>query len=80
MRTGVANSSCRNSEGELITCELRSMNQQTRVYCLVIYDDDPPQGTGRPAPMLLDAEVAGWLCEQVRERFPEVWEQQRSLQ
>lgn len=50
-----------NSEGERIAIERREMHGRTPVFCLVIYDDPPPTGTGRPAPMLLDRGTRDWL-------------------
>lgn len=47
-----------NSQGEKIGF-VRSEKQSC--WCLVIYDDAPPVGTGKAAPMMLDAGTAEWL-------------------
>lgn len=54
-----------NTQGERIAIEARKMHGLTPVHCLVIYDDAPPRGTGRPAPMLLDEGTREWLKAEI---------------
>lgn len=54
-----------NTQGERVAIEPRKMHGVTPVHCLVIYDDAPPMGTGRPAPMLLDAGTREWLKAEI---------------
>ncbi len=53
-----------NSERERITIERRILHGQ-EVEVLVMWDDPPPRGSGRPAPMLLDTGLKQWLVEQL---------------
>lgn len=55
-----------NSQGEKIAIEQRILDGKP-VHCLVIYDDLPPIGTGKPAPMLLDDHTQKWLVERIAE-------------
>jgi len=51
-----------NSEGEVIKIEDARL-RGVPVKCLVLYDDMPPNGTGQPAPILLDEGLRKWLLE-----------------
>lgn len=53
-----------NSEGEMVAIEDRQLRGE-KCRCLVIYDDPPPRGSGRPAPMLLDEGTRRWLLAQL---------------
>ena len=59
------NASHTNSEGERIAIETRKLRGVTLVHCLVIYDDAPPHGSGKAAPMLLDKSTREWLKTQI---------------
>lgn len=50
-----------NSVGEKISVEERGP-----IRVLVIWDDEPPLGSGVAAPMLLDESTVQWLLEQLR--------------
>lgn len=56
------NESHTNLEWEKISIETKALNGKA-VHCLIIWDDKPPRGTGRPAPMLLDEGTRDWLLE-----------------
>jgi len=60
------NVSMLNSQREKIAIEERKLNGE-KVHCLVIYDDPWPNGTGKPAPMLLDELTRTWLIKNLNE-------------
>lgn len=54
-----------NTEGERIAIERANTPRFEGQPLLVMYDDDPPYGTGIAAPMLLDKGTREWLREQL---------------
>lgn len=56
----------RNKEAELLRIDETTFKGE-KVLVLVIMDDDPPRGSGQPAPMLLDRSTVDFLIDKLCE-------------
>ena len=61
-----------NSEGERIGIEPIEKGPFAGQHLIVIFDDPPPKGSGKSAPMLLDLSTVFWLKQSLNQIIGEM--------